>query len=174
MAGYKEMVFSRHNKVISCTHELKAAWENTQDLNKLKLNKNLSMKSCRKHNSEQALEEPELIIMRVCFLHCQDAAWSSGTPDSKWSNKLVVLRNSTTRQAEFPPNPENCLDSNPGLCLSVNRTHPYERGSVCFVSSNNRIPPYAYYKSVLPRPVQSTVSQAVELMLMIKVSGTLL
>ena len=109
------------------------------------------MKKCRKHNLEQALEEPELLIMWASFLQCEDAAWSSGMLDSKWSNKLVVLCNSRS-QPEFLPNPENCLDSNPGLCLSVNRTHPYERGSMCFVSSNNRLPPSACYKSVLPRP----------------------
>jgi hypothetical protein len=27
----------------------------------------------------------------------------------------------------FPPIPENCLGLNPGRCLSVTRTHPYER-----------------------------------------------
>lgn len=38
-----------------------------------------------------------------------------------------------------PPNPKNCLGPDPELCLSVNRTHPYERDPMYFASSTNRI-----------------------------------
>lgn len=54
--------------------------------------------------------------------------------------------------SECCPNPGHCLGPNPEPCLSVPRTHPYEKGAMYFAFFTNRISPYASYKSFLLKP----------------------
>lgn len=70
------------------------------------------------------------------YLECQD---------EKWSINLEILCYPIRSQppSEFLQYPEHHLGPNP----AVNRTHLYERGSMHFVSSTNRIFACAYLRS---------------------------
>ena len=72
-----------------------------------------------------------------------------------------------------PLYPEHCLSPNPEPCLSVTRSHSYERAPVNFTSPTNTFSPQSYHRSFLQALGLSPVYQLIELNFTVKVTGAL-
>lgn len=114
---------------------------------------------CRRQGLGKALEETELFNTQACFLQGKKPKPRSPGRLGAFTNNLVSFCYSIwSHPSQILPNPGHYLGPYLEFCLSVPRTHPYERGHKYFSISINRTRPYLYSKPFLRRPLSRVLS----------------
>lgn len=133
-----------------------------------------SVENLRRLSSQEALGNPELLNTKAfffpkgrkwfLFIHLEGR---SGCCQTTWWSFAILWSKPLLESSKIL----SCFDPNPELCLSVNRTLPYERGLMYFASFNNKSSPYTCYKSFLLTPLPWL---SIEVILIAKVRGAFL
>lgn len=130
---------------------------------------------CRRQGLGKALEETEPFNTQACFLQGKKPKFRSPGRLGAFTNNLVSFCYSIwSHPSQILPNPGHYLGPYLEFCLSVPRTHPYERGHKYFSISINRTRPYTFIlnpSSVGPYP---ECYQPIKFFVIVKVMGALL